>query len=144
MASFSIGGTFRECVEVDVLGYERSPVGNYHDDNWLRVRVAISVGAFSGAYEAAFLTDELASFKGQLETLYRTLEGTARFSTLEEQLSLLFSGNGRGEIIVQGEATDAVGSSNKLNFELVTDQTYLQATLQGLRSVADLFPVRAN
>lgn len=144
MASFSIGGTSRERVEIEVQGYERSPVGNYHDDNWLRVRISVSVGAFSGAYDAAFLTDELQSFRLQLENLYRSLGGTAKFTTLEEQLSLRFSGNGHGEILVQGVAADAPGSDNQLNFELAIDQTYLQATIQELQNVTDLFPIRAS
>ena len=69
VAAFAIGGTTRERIEVEVFGYERAPVGEYHDDNWLRVRVSVQAGAFSASYEAAFLTEELARFRGQFETL---------------------------------------------------------------------------
>jgi len=144
MTSFSIGGATRERVEVEVQGYERNPTGDDHDDNWLTVRVCVAVGAFSGTYSAAFLTDELQSFQVQLAELYRTLSGVAEFSTLEEQLSLQLSGNGRGEILLKGVATDFAGMGNKLLFHLAIDQTYLQTTIQEIQTVIDLFPKRVS
>jgi hypothetical protein len=144
MPSFSIGGATREGIEVTVDGYERSPAGEYYDDNWLRVRICVSVGAFSGEYAATFLTDELASFKVQLEKLYQSLKGTASFTTMEEQLSLQISGNGKGAIQAQGDAVDDSGNRNKLYFAFHIDQTYLQSTLQELQGVTELFPVRSS
>jgi hypothetical protein len=144
MATFSIGRTARERIEVEVLAYERARSGEYHDDNWLRVNVSISAGAFSGRFHAAFLTDELVRFRDQIQTLYRTLQGEASFRTLEEQLSLRLTGNGRGEIGVRGVAVDIPGTGNRLEFELMLDQSYLQSTLGSLNEVIDQFPVRAG
>ena len=33
--TFSFGQSERERIEVEVFGYERQPVGEYWDDNWL-------------------------------------------------------------------------------------------------------------
>ena len=143
-SSFSIGGNSRERIEIQVVGYERNPVGEYFDDNWLRVSVSVVAGAFSGKYDAAFLTEELVSFQKQLSELYRSLSGVARFSTMEEQLSLLLQGNGRGEILLKGTATDLPGTGNSLVFELTLDQTHLQKTLAELSLVTESFPVRAG
>jgi hypothetical protein len=144
MPSFSIGGSSREQIEVEVIGYERSPVGEYYDDNWLRVRVSVVAGAFSGKYDAAFLTGELESFRKELDELYRTLKGTAKFSTMEDQLSLLFCGNGLGGILLKGAATDIAGIGNSLVFEIILDQTHLHNTLTELNLVTERFPVRAG
>lgn len=144
MPSFSIGGEGRERVEVQVIGYERSPVAEYFDDNWLRVQVSVFAGAFSGRYDAAFLTEELEGFRKQLDELYRTLKGTAKFSTMEEQLSLLLSGDGLGEILLQGTATDIPGTGNSLMFEIALDQTHLHKSLIELKHVTESFPVRAG
>ena len=91
---------------------------------------------------AAFLTGELVAFRDQLETLYRSLKGEAEFSTMEGQLSLSVSGNGRGEILVRGVALDAPGIGNRLEFQLELDQTYVQRTVAELSHVIAAFPVR--
>lgn len=142
MPSFSLGSAKHNRVEVNVLGYERTPVGEYFDDNWLRVRVELDVGAYSGSYDAAFLTAELVAFRDQLEALYRSLEGVSEFSTMEGQLSLSVSGDGRGQIIVRGVALDAPGIGNRLEFQLELDQTYVQRAVAELSDVVAAFPVR--
>ena len=121
VAAFALGGTARDRIEVAVLGYERAPVGEYDDDNWLRVRITVHAGAFSGSYDAAFLTEELVRFRGQLEALYSSLRGEAEFTTLEEQLSLRLTGNGRGEVLLRGAAMDIAGTGNRLEFQLTVN-----------------------
>ncbi len=144
MARFALGGGSRNRIEVEVLGYERAPVGDYHDDNWLRARITVFAGAFSGSYDAALLTDELVAFRDQLETVHRSLQGEAKFSTLEDQLWLRLSANGRGGIVVRGTATDVAGTGNRLEFQLELDQTHVQHTLTDLSTVVVAFPVRAG
>jgi hypothetical protein len=36
--TFSFSQSQHERIEVEVLRYERQPVGEYHDDNWLMVQ----------------------------------------------------------------------------------------------------------
>ena len=38
---FSFGQSQEERIEVDVLDYERAPVGEYWDDNWLNVEIRV-------------------------------------------------------------------------------------------------------
>jgi hypothetical protein len=142
MSSFVFGGKEREKIEVQVHGYERAPVGEYYDDNWVRASVFIAVGAFSGKYTASFLTSELFGFRERLQGLHQSLEGTACFSTLEEQLFLELTGNGRGGIALTGTAIDAPGTGNRLEFELMLDQSYLPSALAGLDEIVSKFPVR--
>lgn len=144
VATFALGGTARERVEVAVLGYERAPAGEYHDDNWLRVRITVQAGAFSGSYDAAFLTEEIIQFRKQLEVMYESLRGEAEFTTLEEQLSLRLTANGRGEVLLRGTAVDTAGTGNRLEFQLTLDQTHLHRTVDELRQVTDRYPIRAG
>jgi hypothetical protein len=51
------------------LRYERSPVGEFHDDNWLTVQVRVCVGGFRGIIDGAFVTGEFLPFLTQLRTL---------------------------------------------------------------------------
>ena len=78
---FSFGQSEQERIEVDVHGYERDPIGEHYDDNWLRVEIRVRVGGFRGKASAAILTDELARFASELQTLYKTLKGSAKFET---------------------------------------------------------------
>src|SRR5271170_5364423 len=93
---FSFGHSEHERIEVDVLRYERSPVGEYHDDNWLTIEIRVRAGGFHGMVSAAILTEDLVRFASQLRPLYDSLSGSAKFSTMEGQLSLHLVGDGKG------------------------------------------------
>jgi hypothetical protein len=143
-AAFSLGGSEHERVEVTVSGYERQPSGDYHDDNWLTVEVSLAVGGFRGRFQASFLTAELTEFRDQLAALNTSLKGEAKLVTMETQLLLSLSGNGRGGILLKGEAWDQPGIGNCLAFGLDIDQTHLANTLQELDAIIERFPVRAG
>src|SRR5687767_3628634 len=132
--TFSFGQSQHERIEVDVLRYERSPVGEYHDDNWLTAQMRVCVGGFRGKVDAAIVTDELAAFLNQLRPLYNTLRGTAEFTTLEGQLHLRLSGDGKGQIELVGEIADQPGIGNRLHFTLQFDQSQLGASFMSLRA----------
>jgi len=142
MHTFFFGGEEQERVEVTVHGYERAPVGEYYDDNWLSVEVEVQAGAFAGRFHAAFLTGELVSFLEGLRVLHSSLRGDARFTTMEEQLSLSLEGNGLGHIALKGRASDQPGIGNQFRFQLSLDQTQLQASLRSLEVVVNAYPVR--
>jgi len=142
MESFAFGGEEAERVEVQVHGYEREPVGEYYDDNWVRVFVLVNVGSFSGSFDATFLTSELLGFRESVNSLYESLAGVARFATLEDQLTLELTGDGRGHVQLKGLAIDAPGIGNRLEFQIALDQGHLSTALRGLNGITSSFPVR--
>ena len=139
---FSMGGVEHGKIEIDVVGYEREPVGEYFDDNWIRGNVSISVGGFKGNYGAAFQADDFSQFLERLQNLYDSLKGTAEFKTMEEQLYIKASGDGKGHIHIAGMAMDDAGMGNRLHFNLEIDQTDLSSTIRQLRELVKQFPVR--
>jgi len=140
---FSIGQSEHERIEVDVLGYERAPVGEYHDDNWLTVQIRVRVGGFRGTVDAAILTDELVAFLGRLHPLLASLQGTAEFTTLEGQLHLRLAGDGKGHIELVGDVADQAAIGNRLHFTLDFDQSQLGASIRELETVVAAFPIRS-
>lgn len=140
--TFSFGHSTQERIEIDVLGYERAPVGEYFDDNWLRCVIRVCAGGFRGKCDAAFLTGELVEFLTQLRSLFATLRGSAEFTTLEEQLYLRLIGDGKGHIDLDGNLVDAPGSDNRLHFSLHFDQTELGASICQFEKIVSAFPVR--
>jgi hypothetical protein len=140
---FSFGYSEQERIEVDVLRYERAPVGEYHDDNWLAVEIRVRAGGFRGNAAAAILTGELVGFASQLRPLFETSSGSAEFATMEGQLSLRLVGDGKGHIELRGEIADQAGVGNLLHFTLQFDRSQLGASIQELERVISQFPVRS-
>jgi len=141
---FSFGQSEHERIEVDVVRYERSPTGDFYDDNWLTVKILVQAGGFRGKADAAFLTSEVAEFSSNVRTLFETLTGTVEFQTLEGQMSLVLVGDGKGHIELTGEVEDKPGIGNRLRFVLQIDQSQLGQSLHELEGVATKFPVRTN
>ena len=141
---FSFGHSEEERIEVDVHGYERVPVGEYWDDNWLSVEICIRAGGFRGKVTAAIITSELTMFLSELRPLYETLSGSASFTTMEEQLGMRLIGDGKGHIELHGEVADQPGIGNRLHFTLQFDQSQLGASIRELERVTSQFPVRVT
>lgn len=139
---FSFGHSEQERIEIDVIRYERQRVSQYWDDNWLTVEITVQAGGFRGKASAAIITSELVDFLSELRPLFETLNGSANFKTIEEQLSLQLVGDGKGHIELRGEVADRVGVGNRLNFTLHFDQSQLGATIRQLEKVSSQFPVR--
>lgn len=142
MVSFSIAGQDRQQLVVTVFKYEQDFSSEYYDDNWLVVSVRLRVGQFSAEFDAAFLTQEIVDFKNELQKLYDTLKGMARFSTIEGQVSLEVVVNDCGNMIVSGVVVDNLSLGNKLEFSFQSDQTYLKTALKEIDEVVSRFPVR--
>jgi hypothetical protein len=140
---FSFGQSEHERIEIEVLQYERAPVGEYYDDNWLTSRIRVRAGGFRGQVDAAVLTAEFSTFLTALRPLHETLRGTAEFSTMEQQLRLRLTGDGKGHIELAGEVADQPGIGNRLHFILQIDQSQLGASIHELERVTAEFPVRA-
>ena len=109
----------------------------------LRPRFA-SAGGFRGVVDAAILTEELARLLDSLRPLYQSLNGTAQFTTLEEQLRMVLTGDGKGHIELVGELADQPGIGNRLHFTLHFDQSQLAASIRDLKRVTSQFPVRTS
>jgi hypothetical protein len=139
---FSFGQSERERIEIDVRGYERAPVDEYYDDNWLRVEISVQAGGFRGRTSASFITSELTKFLSELHSIFEKLKGSAEFSTMEEQLSLRLVGDGKGHIELHGVVADQAGVGNRLHFRLQLDQSQLGASISELKKVIATFPVR--
>jgi hypothetical protein len=127
-------------IEVHYRSYPH--VSDRWNSNWLNSAVEVKAGEFSGRVACYLRADEFVRFRDQLRRLYDSLEGTAAFVTLEEQLKLTFVGDGSGRIDLEGVLRDQAGLGNTLDFHFALDQTYLPAVLTQLDALIATFPVR--
>ena len=136
---FQIGGGRAEYLLVKVIS--RSSGDDYWDGNWLTCEVRIFAGGFRGKFQANLRTDELERFATEVRTLHDDLKTAARLEPMEEQLTLVLQGDGRGHIECQGAAMDVVGTGNLLTFGLQLDQTQLFGTMVQLFELLNRYPV---
>jgi hypothetical protein len=111
------------------------------DGNWIDCELQIAAGAFSGRLRADLRSDEFQSFSEELESLARTLEGTAAFSTLDGQLAFSLTGDGTGRVRVTGEAIDAAETGNRLQFRFDIDRQQMPPICEALDHLLGAFPV---
>jgi hypothetical protein len=111
------------------------------DANWISCELEIAAGAFRAAFHADLRSEDFQRFLEEVEALGRALEGIATFATVEGQIALTLTGDGRGHVLVQGEALEAPGSHNRLRFSFEIDQTYLPDISRTLTVVLAAFPV---
>lgn len=111
------------------------------DGNWIDCELQIVAGCFRGGFRADLRSEEFQTFLEEVEGLSRTLEGTASFTTMEGQIALSLTGDGKGHVRVTGEGIDAAGIGNRLQFAFEIDQTHLPPICESLGHLLAAFPV---
>ena len=111
------------------------------DHNWVKTRVTVNGGCFSGQYSAEFMTVDFETFRKEFSRLYDNLKGNVNFSDLEGYLQLKIVGDGIGHFEVQVTACDKPGiEGSELNFTINFDQTYLKQLEYQLEKITEKFP----
>ena len=134
MASFKFGTDAGDHLIVEINGRPDER------DDWVSATIFVHVGAFSATIDATLVTCDFPRFRTQLESLYKTLSGSADFDTIERQLQINCIGNERGGIAINGTVLDRVGDGNELRFRFDIDQTYLPRIISELRDIESEFP----
>ncbi len=98
---------------------------------WINIRA----GAFNGAIKAHVRIDDFKRFQSQLKILYRTVEGEAHFSCLEDWIDIKIKGDGIGHFNANCVANDNTENRNELHFSLLFDQTDLKESLHQLNQI---------
>jgi hypothetical protein len=114
------------------------------DGNWIVCELEIASGGFRGSFRADLRSEEFSAFLEQAQGLVHTLEGSASLTTMEGQIAVFLTGNGKGTIRVHGEAIDEAGGVNRLQFAFDIDQTYLGPICQSLEHLLAAFPLTSS
>lgn len=113
-----------------------------YDKNWIKTKVTINAGSFSGQYSGAFLTTDFNFLKLELSKLYVNLKGTATFCDLEGYLELKIIGDGFGHFDVAVKACDNPGIyGSELKFNIQIDQTQIKKMTNQLGEILNEFPI---
>ena len=124
---------------IDSVKYESEL---YWDKNWIKTKVIVKGGNFTGQYFGEFTTIDLENFKLDLHRLYDNLNSTARFCDLEGYLDIRISGDGFGHFEVKVRACDVPGiNGSELTFEMAFDQTEIKYLERQLYEITKLYPI---
>ncbi|MDB5156964.1 MAG: hypothetical protein JWR50_1671 [Mucilaginibacter sp.] len=122
-------------VRVDVIEFIKP--GNF----WLRSKVTVKAGVFSGEYFVDFEASFFESFKEKVSDLYDNFLGGAMFYDEENHLEIRIYGNGRGKFEVDVKASDNPYNGGYLSFKMNIDQTYIMPLVKSLNHITKAFPV---
>ena len=111
------------------------------DKNWIKTKIAIKAGAFTGNYIGEFMTHDFVNFKKELQNLYVNLNSSAGFNDLEGYLKIDIQGDGLGHLNVTYSASDKPGYGSTLTSNFYLDQTYIPNLIRQLDEIIELFPV---
>ena len=112
------------------------------DNNFIKTKILIKGGAFSGQYLADILTVDFEKFKQELSPLYDNLKGSATFDDLEHALELNIKGDGIGHFEVNIKACDKPSIyHSELTFTMSFDQTEIKTLVNQLDKITKQFPI---
>jgi hypothetical protein len=137
-----IGDSGAQHVLIRPLSRSQPGLFDEWDGNWIDCELEIVSGAFRGGFRADLRSEEFRTFLAETQELVQALEGSARLTTMEGQLAVFLTGDGKGAIRVHGEAIDKAPGVNRLQFEFEVDQTYLGSICQSLEHLLAAFPVK--
>jgi hypothetical protein len=127
---------------LEPLAYERTASGEYYDDNWVRTKISVKGGSFSGQYEVSMLTEEFEYLQKGFLLLDKNLNGGLEFTDMESNVTLTIKGDGFGHFTADVTANDCGGQPySRLTFEITFDQTYIKPIIAQLDSITKEFPV---
>lgn len=114
---------------------------DYYDGNWVTTRVEITAGGFRGTFAASLRAEEFLSFRDELLLLNANQSSHARFSSLEEWLTIEIERTGPGNYVAHCAAIDGQENGSELKFQIQFNQTEMPAILKSLDKIVAEFPI---
>ncbi len=139
---FILGKESSEYLQILVYNFTYPNSTDISDGNWLNTRIKIKVGGFTADYEALLSNVDFFYFKNDLEKLYTQLDGTAKFSCIEEYLQIKIKGDGLGHFTADCIAVDKPGYGHELKFRIEFDQTEIQSMINKIDNLLSKFPIK--
>lgn len=129
-------------IAIEIAGYERPSAEDVYDANWLKCRIEVRVGSFSGLYPASLTTDYIQELSEQLRACLDGPPAEATITSEEGGLDLTIKIDVRGSVSVTGIARPLGPPEAQLRFGFESSMTYLKQTARELAQALEQYPVR--
>ena len=140
---FEIKGS-GDFIRVELVHLAHPNAEDYWDKNWVKSKITVKAGGFSGEFSCDLMTTDFVRFQEQFFRLYDKLDGAAIFDTIEEQINIKIKGDGFGHFEANCIAVDYAGTGNTLEFLINFDQTIIPHVVRQLASITKSFPVTGS
>ncbi|MFJ8262920.1 hypothetical protein ACIQ4I_13350 [Rummeliibacillus sp. NPDC094406] len=87
--------------------------------------------------EVWFTTGQIYTLFKQLQKAYKLLKGAITFSNRDETFKFEMKFNPSGQIEIEGFFQEFLDKENILQFEFLSDQSYLMTTLEELKNIVE-------
>lgn len=128
-------------VEIDILSREYPDSTDYWDGNWVISNVKVQIPGYYVDFNANLRTDEIRNFLNDLKLMNSQLSGKAKLKNLDSFINFDCAMNKLGHINWSGETCYPAGSGAVLNFEFVSNQSYLEDLIKELEDINYVYPV---
>lgn len=129
-------------LRLQVLDYENTRAKIADDANWLRAKLDVKAGPFSGTISCGLTAIELNRLYQEISAATEALKDVVNFQSMEGNLSIQLEFQRTGTATLRGVITPYPAEANALHYEFHTDPISLEAAVQGLKRLVDHFPIR--
>lgn len=98
-------------------------------------RIDIKSGNYRACGALWLNTKELYNFFITLKECWSNLKGEVKFMTYESDLELVIKFDKFGHVIIHGNYIERHDEGNKLIFEIISDQSFMQETIRNLSNI---------
>lgn len=127
-------------LRLQVLGRTYPQKSDYWDGNWLSTKIEVKSGAFVGAYTATLRSDEVETFRSQLQELAEGERDGAQFEATEDWLQIDAARDSEGAIL-RCLCKSRSGAEGGLTFNVTLSSEAVTALLEQLEAIMQEFPV---
>lgn len=143
MDAFTIKGSngFFTITIQEVFGFPdtTSMLGGYDVRGNIDIQCG-KIGRYSANGELYFSTGQIYTLFNQLKQAYEKLDGEVTFiNEYDRTFKVKIAFNDKGHVFISGEFQEFTHESNRLFFEIDSDQTYLAASLKELEALTNKF-----
>ena len=117
-------------------------VGKEESEGWLESVVDFNDNGFSAHFQISLMLNDIYAFYNQLVPFTDNLGGQAVFSTIEDNVNLIFSTDGLGHVKIDGVLRHTYDPDLKVLFVINTDQTFLLSLLTECNQILKLYQPR--
>ena len=127
-----------ELIITEIFGFPNTSIEGGYDVKGI---LNIDIGCYFVRYDRfIFATGVIYRLLEGLEKCYRDLKGKAEYRHLyERDLEFTLEMINLGHAVIQGTFRENPAVSNKLDFEMSTDQTFIKSAINDIKNVIKVF-----
>jgi hypothetical protein len=128
-------------LEIEVLANKASGTNDFWEENWLYSTIKGNFPGFTANFDCNLRTDDFERFAQELRAMVSMKSDVAKFTTMEEGLTLLLEREHTGTVKVTGKMTATELTQCSLEFKYQVDNPTLERFIYEVEDVIKTYPI---